>query len=219
MFKSASIFTACTLALLVGYSANGLSNPRVASSTTPSASANQDPAFWVAVYWLGKDLLVASSAMRDDVVFVNGKRYHAILDPIQPFGVLVRKAGKHLEFGDTVTIQFNAPDGTITPPYIATPLRTITLSAADTKVRLRVGQPVFVALGEALYWRLDPLSNAVLGFGDYPPALLIRGAQAMLLAQEAGQVTLSLTGAPSCSVEVPPCDAPSTSFECHVIVE
>jgi len=94
--------------------------------------------------------------------------------------------------------------------------KTVTRSDNQTNITLAVGDTFLVNLGEGYDWKVavvdQTIARRVVGIA------VIRGAQGVYQTLKPGDTDLTATGDPVCRAAMPPCAAPSVSFEVHLIV-
>jgi hypothetical protein len=80
------------------------------------------------------------------------------------------------------------------------PAETVTLTRADNQrtVTAHVGDHIQVALGDDINWELEPPDGSVLVRESLRNYLLVRGTQAIWLAQSAGRSTIKASGGMNC---------------------
>jgi len=81
-----------------------------------------------------------------------------------------------------------------------TPVITVTVTRASNQQTLtaHVGDHVQIALGEDINWQLEPPDGVVLVQEANRNYLLVRGTQAIWLAQSAGRSTIKASGGMNC---------------------
>ena len=81
-----------------------------------------------------------------------------------------------------------------------TPMSSVTVTKADNQqtVTAHVGDHVQIALGEDINWQLEPPDGRVLAQEPNRNYLLVRGTQAIWLAQSAGRSTIKASGGMNC---------------------
>ena len=81
-----------------------------------------------------------------------------------------------------------------------TPMSSVTVTKADNQqtVTAHVGDHVQIALGEDINWKLEPPDGVVLVQEANRNYLLVRGTQAIWLAQSAGRSTIKASGGMNC---------------------
>jgi hypothetical protein len=95
--------------------------------------------------------------------------------------------------------------------------KVITLDDQGRTVTLAVGESFLLKLGEVYSWDVSISDQAVLS--RVRNIAVVRGAQGIYLANQAGSVTLSAAGDPQCRQSQPPCGMPSMLFEITFIVK
>ncbi len=122
-----------------------------------------------------------------------------------------------------------AGQGSPTPPPSTTPTAaagggtpdpgsniTITLDNNGQTITLRVNQEFLLKLGDGYQWTINLDNQNVVS--RIPNILVVRGAQGVYLAHQAGTATLTATGDPLCRQSRPACAMPSISFTLHIQV-
>jgi hypothetical protein len=81
-----------------------------------------------------------------------------------------------------------------------TPMRSVTVTKADNErtVLAHVGDHIQIALGEDINWQLESPDGVVLAREATKSYLLVRGTQAIWLAQSAGRSTIKASGGMNC---------------------
>ena len=81
-----------------------------------------------------------------------------------------------------------------------TPMTSVTVTKADNQrtVIAHVGDHIQIALGEDISWQLEPPDGIVLVQEANRNYLLVRGTQAIWLAQSAGRSTIKASGGMNC---------------------
>lgn len=92
----------------------------------------------------------------------------------------------------------------------------ITLDDQGKTINLAVGQSFLLKLGEEYTWEVTISDQTVLS--RVKGILVVRGAQGVYAAQQAGTVTLTANGDPLCRQSQPQCEAPSIQFQITVVV-
>ena len=89
------------------------------------------------------------------------------------------------------------PGGSDSPP---TPMSTVTVTRASNQqtVTAHVGDHIQVALGEDINWQLEPPDGRVLIQESNRDYTLVRGTQAIWLAQSVGRSTIKASGGMNC---------------------
>ncbi|HVA87019.1 MAG TPA: hypothetical protein VNF73_11990 [Candidatus Saccharimonadales bacterium] len=100
------------------------------------------------------------------------------------------------------------------PPDVA--VVTIGPGDAGSTVVVGHGANVFVRLGTDLNWRVSVSDSTILQRA--PGVLLVRGAQGLYRANQAGRATITAVGEPACRLSQPPCMAPSRTLTVTVVV-
>jgi hypothetical protein len=84
-----------------------------------------------------------------------------------------------------------------TPPTFERSV-TITRAANQQTVTAHVGDHIQVALGDDINWQLEPPDGKVLVQEANRSYMLVRGTQAIWLAQSAGRSTIKASGGVNC---------------------
>jgi len=95
--------------------------------------------------------------------------------------------------------------------------KIITLADQAKTINLAVGEDFLLKLGEDYSWEVTTSDQNVLD--RVRNIAVVRGAQGVYKAQQAGTVTLSATGNPQCLQAQPPCGNPSIQFTVTFIVK
>jgi hypothetical protein len=95
--------------------------------------------------------------------------------------------------------------------------KIITLEDQSKTINLAVGESFLLKLGEEYTWEVNISNQDVLS--RVKNIAVVRGAQGIYTAHQAGTVTLSATGDPQCRQSKPPCAMPSIQFEITIIVK
>jgi hypothetical protein len=115
--------------------------------------------------------------------------------------------------------------GTTTPyPPANTPTqpapgeqKIVTLADQGKTITLAIGESFLLKLGEEYNWEVTISDQSILSRAKN--IMVIRGAQGVYDALQAGTVTLTATGDPLCRQSKPPCGMPSILFKITVIVQ
>jgi hypothetical protein len=102
-----------------------------------------------------------------------------------------------LTLGAVVAACGNAAGSGDTPPTFERSV-TITRAANQQTVTAHVGDHIQVALGDDINWQLEPPDGKVLVQEANRSYMLVRGTQAIWLAQSAGRSTIKATGGVNC---------------------
>jgi len=94
--------------------------------------------------------------------------------------------------------------------------QVITLADQGKTIDLAVGESFLLQLGEEYAWDVTISDQNVVS--RVKNITVIRGAQGVYNALQAGTVTLSATGDPVCRQAKPPCAMPSIMFTITIIV-
>lgn len=106
-----------------------------------------------------------------------------------------------------------------TPASLATPApgqtgglgeRVVTLDEQGQTIYMTIGGSFLLQLGEQYDWTVNVSDQSVLS--RVPNILVVRGAQGVYTAHQAGTVTLTATGDPPCRKSTPACMQPSRLF-------
>jgi hypothetical protein len=82
-----------------------------------------------------------------------------------------------------------------TPPHGSV---MVTKASNQQTVTARVGDHIQIALGDDINWQLEPPDGTVLAREPLQNYLLVRGTQAIWLAQSAGRSTIEASGGMNC---------------------
>jgi hypothetical protein len=107
----------------------------------------------------------------------------------------------------TVPPVSGAPDGSL----------TVTLADEGKTISLAVGDSFLLNLGETYNWDVTISDQSILS--RVIGITVIRGAQGIYQAHQAGSVTLRASGDPQCRQSVPACGMPSRLFTVTVLVK
>jgi hypothetical protein len=115
--------------------------------------------------------------------------------------------------------------GEITPePPTSTPnepaaggQKIVTLDDQGKTISLAVGEAFLLKLGDVYTWEVNISDQNVLS--RVKNITVVRGAQGVYDARQAGTVTLSATGDPQCRQSQPPCGMPSIQFKITIVVK
>jgi len=94
---------------------------------------------------------------------------------------------------------------------------TITLDNQGQTIHMTVGQNFLLKLGEDYTWDIVVSDDAVIS--RVRNIAVVRGAQGIYDANQAGTATLTATGDPLCRQAQPACGAPSIQFVLTVVVK
>ena len=94
--------------------------------------------------------------------------------------------------------------------------KVITLDDQGKTINLQVGERFLLQLGEQYTWDISISDPSVLS--RVPNILVVRGAQGIYEAHQAGSVTLSATGDPACRQLKPACAMPSLLVTVTIVV-
>ncbi len=94
---------------------------------------------------------------------------------------------------------------------------SVTLNDNGKTINLKPGERFLLNLGEGYDWSVtvgdEQVVSRVIGI------TVIRGAQGIYEAHQAGQTTLQAAGDPACRKNQPPCAAPSKEFSVTLVVK
>jgi hypothetical protein len=129
------------------------------------------------------------------------------------------------EAGPAVTATPGGAVGEMTPePPTSTPIepaaggqKIVTLEDQGKTISLAVGEGFLLKLGDEYTWEITISDQNVLS--RVKNIAVVRGAQGIYDALQAGTATLSATGDPQCRQSKPPCAMPSIQFEITVVVK
>jgi len=112
------------------------------------------------------------------------------------------------------------PSNVATSTATATPstgprVAEITLADDGQTIAMQVGERITVALGEQYRWEVTSSNTSVIS--RLPQFLMVRGAQGIYEAHQAGQATLQATGTMVCAAGQP-CPALARVFRVTVTV-
>jgi hypothetical protein len=106
---------------------------------------------------------------------------------------------------------------TATPPATPPPAPAVTLDDNGKTISLQVGQQFLLDLGEEYTWTVTVADPAIVS--RVVNVTVIRGAQGLYEAHQAGSTTLTAVGDPVCRQAQPPCAAPSIQFQIDITVQ
>jgi hypothetical protein len=95
--------------------------------------------------------------------------------------------------------------------------QAVTLDDQGKTITLAVGERFLLNLGEGYNWEVSLSDQAVVS--RVVGITVIRGAQGVYQARQAGSVSLSATGDPQCRQSQPACAMPSLLFSVTIIVK
>jgi hypothetical protein len=129
------------------------------------------------------------------------------------------------EANPAVTAISSGSTGEVTPaPPTSLPVEPtaggqiiVTLDDQGKTIYLTVGEDFLLKLGDEYTWEVNISDQNVLN--RVKNIMVVRGAQGVYNAGQAGKVTLSATGDPQCRQSQPPCGMPSILFQITVIVK
>ncbi|MDE1770487.1 MAG: hypothetical protein KGI28_08060 [Thaumarchaeota archaeon] len=94
--------------------------------------------------------------------------------------------------------------------------KVITLADNGKSLTLQKGDSFLLKLGEMYNWNVTIDNQTVVS--RVVNIMVVRGAQGVYDAHNAGQATLAATGDPSCRSSVPACEIPSILFQLNITV-
>ena len=103
----------------------------------------------------------------------------------------------------------------VTPPETSS--QTVTLDNDGETLNLKVGEQFLLKLGEDYNWDVTIADQNIVG--RVVGITVVRGAQGVYEAHQAGTTQLTATGDPVCRQSQPPCEAPSREFQIQIIVK
>jgi hypothetical protein len=109
-----------------------------------------------------------------------------------------------------------SPASSATPGGIPTGGTTITLANNGQTLTLQPGQSFLLDLGAGYNWTVSVGNPNVVS--RVVGVLVIRGAQGLYEARQAGTTTLTAVGEPPCRQASPPCGAASRVFRLTIVV-
>ncbi|MCA9940453.1 MAG: hypothetical protein KC418_17565 [Anaerolineales bacterium] len=92
----------------------------------------------------------------------------------------------------------------------------VTLANNNQTVTVPVGHSFLLKLGEDYTWSVDVTDDGIVS--RVPNMAVVRGAQGVYEARQAGNTTLTAAGEPLCRQQTPPCGRPSILFQIHINV-
>jgi hypothetical protein len=95
--------------------------------------------------------------------------------------------------------------------------KVITLGDQGRTIDLAVGESFLLKLGEEYAWTVNISDQNVLS--RFRNITMVRGAQGIYNALQAGTVTLSASGDPVCRQAKPPCAMPSILFSITIVAK
>ncbi|MCL4560491.1 MAG: hypothetical protein M1281_07750 [Chloroflexi bacterium] len=101
-----------------------------------------------------------------------------------------------------------------TPP--ASSDLVVTLQDNHQTIHLQVGQTFLLKLGDGFNWNVTVADQSVVS--RVVNILVVRGAQGVYKAHQAGSTTLTAVGDPLCRQATPACAAPSILFKIQIEV-
>ncbi len=110
------------------------------------------------------------------------------------------------------------PEPTLTTPGepAAGDAKIITLDDNGKTIQMSVGESFLLKLGEQYEWAVTVSDQNVVSRVKY--IAVVRGAQGVYDALQAGTATLTATGDPACRQSQPPCMMPSRLFTLTIVV-
>jgi len=120
--------------------------------------------------------------------------------------------------GDTPTQTPPTPEPTLDTPGqpAAGDAIIITLDDEGKTIQMAVGESFLLKLGEQYDWAVTISDQSVVS--RVKNIAVVRGAQGVYDALQAGTVTLTATGDPACRQSQPPCMMPSRLFTVTIVV-
>jgi len=129
--------------------------------------------------------------------------------------------------GQNTSTPVTTPTGTPVPPAMTEtptpggiptgePSNTVTLSDNNQTITLHVNDTFLLKLGNDYQWNIQIDHPKVVS--RVVNIMVVRGAQGVYRAHEAGTATLTATGDPTCRQATPPCMIPSIQFTLHIQV-
>jgi hypothetical protein len=111
------------------------------------------------------------------------------------------------------------PVGTGQPAATGQPSSDLVVSLQDNgkTIHIGVGQRFLLDLGDQYNWQVNVADQSVVS--RVVNITVIRGAQGVYEAHQAGQTTLEASGDPPCRLAQPPCMIPSIIFQVTVVVQ
>ncbi len=94
---------------------------------------------------------------------------------------------------------------------------SVTLDDQGKTLSMAVGDSFLLNLGDVYNWDVSISDQAVLS--RVIGITVIRGAQGIYQAHQAGTVTLTASGDPQCQQSQPPCAMPSMLFSVTIVVK
>ena len=105
------------------------------------------------------------------------------------------------------------PSGTPTPDGS----RIVTLADDGQTITLRAGDSFLLKLGEDYNWTPTVDDQTIVSRAK--GITVVRGAQGVYDALQAGKTTLTAAGEPVCRQATPPCEQPSRMFTIQIVVQ
>ena len=93
----------------------------------------------------------------------------------------------------------------------------VTLADEGQTITLKLGESFLLKLGEDYAWSATVADQSIVS--RVVNVTVVRGAQGLYEAHQAGSTTLTATGDPVCRQAQPPCATPSRTFEIKLIVQ
>lgn len=186
-----------------------------AISGAPINSQLPQPEIWDVHFAAnGRDIAIRGAFAAGSIVLINGAPQKTGQLSTDPTILVVKKGVRKIRHLTSVAFAVQEPDGVVSPTFIPTKMATIvTLEDNGAALNLKVGDEVLVLLGSSLSWRMYSLfyDQSVLG-ADQGPGTRIAGYIGSFTVASIGTTTLSITGDPRCSQNVPPCHESPTTF-------
>ncbi len=147
------------------------------------------------------------------------KKLDLFLSLIMILAVLLVSACSQLQplpvTGPTAPVQSGGSTETVSPAPSQSP--TVTLDDRGKTIHLKVGERFLLKLGDAYDWQVEiddqNVVSRVIG------VMVVRGAQGLYQARQAGTATLKAAGDPPCRQSQPACAQPSIQFQVTIVVE
>lgn len=107
------------------------------------------------------------------------------------------------------------PQPTSTEPVSQT--QTVTLDNDGQTITLRTGDQFLLKLGDQYEWTIEVADPTIVS--RVVNITVVKGAQGVYEAHQAGETTLSASGDPLCRKSQPPCAMPSRLFRIQIVVQ
>jgi hypothetical protein len=90
--------------------------------------------------------------------------------------------------------------GSVGSPSATPPSGSVVVTRASNQqtVTAHIGDHIQIALGDEINWQLEPPDGAVLAQEKFRNYMLVRGTQAIWLAQSPGRSTIKASGGVNC---------------------